>query len=189
MGFNHRARSTHPLGARDIKANTLRCREPKNPLSGPSIFDAKVLRSTKFPRGKLAETSRMLKPLVRKLTNEQEEKASGVAAGPESTDVYFPGRGVSVRYGWPADGTNGKVGILLFLDSSASGDLTWRAAESQPRSLRVAGPAFLVVAAGVEHTLSIVGEQHVITLLLEPRFVRETAKDHIASVTMGELDA
>lgn len=112
-------------------------------------------------------------------------------AGRNMESLLIPGRGVSVQIGASpvADGpvSCAQVRILALLNTAVWCEISYQTPNGEWRKQRLGGPQIIVVAALVSHTLKWWGNAKVVILLLEPRFVHETANAKIQGVTTGDV--
>jgi AraC-like DNA-binding protein len=103
------------------------------------------------------------------------------------------GRGVSVQIrARPSDDGPvrcAQVRILALLDAAAWCGVSFQTPDNEWRKQRFEGPKAVVIGAWVSHMVNWSSDENVVTLLLEPRFVHETAKAEIEGVTTGDVTA
>ncbi|MDP3073639.1 MAG: AraC family transcriptional regulator [Opitutaceae bacterium] len=125
-------------------------------------------------------------------TNKDSLAAAAVAPAGKSIEAWLiPGRGVSVQIGARTSDESptscAQTRILALLDASAWCEISHQTPDGAWRKQRFEGPKVIVIGAWVSHLLSWSSDDHVATLLLEPRFVHETAKAEIGGVTTGDV--
>lgn len=121
------------------------------------------------------------------------DRGSNHVTGPAFASGFFPGRGVSVRFGkLPPDtkaAATAQVRILVFLDPKSRCEISRLTEQSEWRTHRVEDACVVVVGAHVSHTAHWNEGEVLAILSLEPRFVHETAKVPISGVNSGDLAA
>lgn len=132
-------------------------------------------------------------------TKKSPEAAADKPVGTGREFRLIPGRGVSVQIGTRSfndSPTNcAQVRILALLDANGSCEISFHAPDGEWRKRRFDGTTIIVVGAWVPHILNGARDQNVALLLLEPRFVHETARSEITGVTteyvatLGRRDA
>lgn len=121
------------------------------------------------------------------------------AAGNDLEPKYYPGRGVSVRYGAPTVENPGaadpRVTIVILLEPTAICELAWQTSAGESRQGRLQNPSVAVIGVRVPHTLRAADDKQIVTLYLESRFVQESTTAEVTGVTLrvlsglGESDA
>jgi AraC family transcriptional regulator len=127
-------------------------------------------------------------------SEEKERSLDTIVAKPIGNSVearLFPGRGVSVMYGFPNhEGSSAgcaQVRVFVLFDAGAWCEIAFQAPDGEWRTKHVEGTKVIVIGPHVRHALKWSGDEGVVTLLLEPRFVHETAKTNIEGVMTDDV--
>lgn len=105
----------------------------------------------------------------------------------------IPGRGVSVQIGprFSRDSVTSRAQVLVvaLLEASACCETLFQASSGEWRDCRFEGTKVIVVGARVPYVFKSSSCKNVVMLILEPRFVYETARSEVAGVTTGDIVA
>ena len=104
---------------------------------------------------------------------------------------YYPGLNVSVQFGLPPTNTRSagetRARLILLLEINVGGEGASPPFFRDGRFAQLQLPAVIVLAAGEPDIAEALMSEQIVTLFVEPRFLRETASSDVTGVTVGDL--